>query len=69
MEKEKLLALKTSFDEISNTITDDETSVEFWRARDLMPLLGYTRWENFNNAIQRAKESCETSGINISDHF
>ena len=69
MEREKLLALKTSFDEISNTILDDETSVEYWRARDLMPLLGYTRWENFNNAIQRAMESCEASGINVSDHF
>ena len=69
MEKEKLVALKTSFDEISNTILDDETTVEYWRARDLMPLLGYTRWENFHNAIQRAMESCETSGINVSDHF
>ena len=69
MEKEKLVALKTSFDEISNTILDDETTVEYWRARDLMPLLGYTRWENFNNAIQRAMESCKTSGINVSDHF
>lgn len=69
MEKEKLVALKASFDEISNTIMDDETTVEYWRARDLMPLLGYTRWENFNNAIQRAMESCETSGINVSDHF
>lgn len=69
MEKEKLIALKASFDEISNTVQDDETTVEYWRARDLMPLLGYTRWENFNNAIQRAMESCETSGINVSDHF
>lgn len=69
MEKEKLVALKASFDEISNTILDDETAVEYWRARDLMPLLGYTRWENFNNAIQRAMESCETSGVNVSDHF
>ena len=69
MEKDKLIALKSSFDEIVNTILDDETTVEYWRARDLMPLLGYTRWENFNNAIQRAMESCETSGVNVSDHF
>ena len=69
MEKDKLIALKSSFDEIANTILDDETTVEYWRARDLMPLLGYSRWENFNNAIQRAMETCETSGINVSDHF
>ena len=69
MEKDKLIALKSSFDEIVNTILDDETTVEYWRARDLMPLLGYTRWENFNNTIQRAMESCKTSGISVSDHF
>ena len=69
MEKDKLIALKSSFDEIVNTILDDETTIEYWRARDLMPLLGYTRWENFYNVIRRAMESCETSGINVSDHF
>ena len=34
-----------------------------------MPLLGYERWENFDKAIGRAIESCETSGIEVSDHF
>ncbi len=31
--------------------------------------LGYVRWENFQTAIQRAMESCETSGHAASDHF
>lgn len=34
-----------------------------------MSLLGYERWENFDKVISRAMESCETSGIGISDHF
>ena len=34
-----------------------------------MPLLGYERWENFDKAISRAIESCETSDIEVSDHF
>lgn len=34
-----------------------------------MPLLGYERWENFEKAIKRSIESCETSGIALSDHF
>ena len=34
-----------------------------------MPLLGYERWENFDKTISRAMDSCETSGIEISDHF
>lgn len=48
---------------------DEEVNIEFWYARELMPLLGYERWENFEKAISRAMNSCETSGINISDHF
>ena len=34
-----------------------------------MPLLGYERWENFDKAISRAIDSCETSDIKVSDHF
>ena len=34
-----------------------------------MPLLGYERWENFYKAIVRAIESCETSSVEVSDHF
>src|SRR5688572_6602112 len=34
-----------------------------WRARDLMPRLGYARWENFREAIHRAWQSCEAAGI------
>jgi len=69
MEKTKIATLKQSFDEIVNTAMVDDATIEFWRARDLMPLLGYERWENFNNAVLRARESCETSGIEVSDHF
>ncbi|OGB89168.1 DNA damage-inducible protein D [candidate division WOR-1 bacterium RIFCSPHIGHO2_01_FULL_53_15] len=42
---------------------------EHWSARDLMLPLGYTRWENFEVAISRAKESCINSGQNVGDHF
>lgn len=42
---------------------------EFWMARDIMPHLGYDTWENFANAISRAKQSCETSGEEINNHF
>lgn len=50
--------------------SDDPTSnIEFGYARELMPLLGYEQWENFDKAASRAMESCETSGIEVSDHF
>ena len=69
MEKEKIITLKTSFDSIANIISSEDYTIEYWRARDLMQLLGYNRWENFNNAIQRAMDSCVTSGIEVTDHF
>jgi len=47
----------------------DAEGIEFWFARDLQIHLGYARWENFQTAIGRAMESCETSGHAASDHF
>jgi len=47
----------------------DADGIEFWFARDLQPLLGYARWENFQTAINRAIESCEATGNAASDHF
>ncbi len=43
--------------------------VEFWLARDLQQLLGYTEWRNFTAVITRAKTACEVSGHAVSDHF
>lgn len=47
----------------------DAEGIEFWFARDLQAPLGYSRWENFQSAIQRATESCEAGGHAASDHF
>lgn len=46
-----------------------ENGVEFWLARDLQHLLGYTKWDNFLNVISKAKTACEVSGHEIPDHF
>src|SRR3989344_7417972 len=40
-----------------------------WSARDLMPLLGYDKWENFTGVIGKAEVACKRSGYAISDHF
>jgi DNA-damage-inducible protein D len=54
------------FDAIQQTT---EEGGEYWSARDLSKLLGYTKWENFVYAITKAKEACEKSGQAVSDHF
>ena len=47
----------------------DENGVEFWYARELMPILQYSNWQNFEKIIEKAKKSCENSDINVLDHF
>lgn len=42
---------------------------EFWSARELAPVLDYTKWENFSKVINRAMLACKNSGFEIADHF
>lgn len=67
MDKKRIEQFKSRYDLIIHN--DPENNIEFWYARELMPLLGYERWENFENAVARAMESCKTSQIAVSDHF
>ena len=47
----------------------EHDGADAWRARDLMPRLGYERWENFREAIRRAWQSCESAGIDPDVNF
>jgi DNA-damage-inducible protein D len=48
----------------------DEQLGEYWSARELYKILGYTEWRNFNNVvIKRAMKACEENGRAVSDHF
>ena len=42
---------------------------DYWMARDLQPILGYTDWRNFQGVIEKAKTACEGSGVNSQYHF
>ncbi len=68
MNTELIQRMQSNFDALAQSMPDDE-SIEFWFARDLQEPLGYVRWENFITAIQRAIESCETTGYRAADHF
>lgn len=67
MDTKRIEQIKVQFDLVIQTT--EQGSVEYWFARDLMKLLGYERWENFEKTIKRAMESCESININICDHF
>ncbi len=67
MDKRKIEQIRKKYDLIIHI--NEDADVEFWYARELMSLLGYDRWENFDKAVCRAMESCKSSGIEVSDHF
>lgn len=48
---------------------ETENGIEYWLARDIQHLLGYSEWRNFQNTISKAKTACEVSEHTIEDHF
>lgn len=44
------------------------TGVDYWLAREICPILGYT-WEGFGNVIDRARKACDGVGIAEPNHF
>lgn len=67
MDKKRVQQIKEEFDMVVQTLENEQ--VEFWYARDLMKLLGYTEWRNFEKAILRAMESCKAGNNETSNHF
>ena len=60
--------IKMLFAKFEESVSEFE-GIECWRARELQVLLGYSKWENFEKVIQKAKESCCNAGEIIENHF
>ena len=65
MKKELIKQLFASFE----AIKQEQSGVEYWSARELQVLLGYSKWENFEKAIKRAMEATKNSGYDTNNHF
>ena len=65
MKQELIAELFQRFEEACYLYEENEC----WSARDLQEILGYTKWDNFKNAIEKAKLACENAGVPVSDHF
>lgn len=65
MKTEEIKQLFTQFE----AATSELEGVEWWSARELQKLLGYSKWERFENVIQKAKDACFNAGEAIDNHF
>lgn len=65
MKKELILELFEKFEAACYRIEDTEC----WSARELQTILGYAKWDNFVNAIGKAKNACEGAGEMLAHHF
>ncbi len=64
----KLELIKVYFEDFNSHVYEAD-GLEFWFARDLQLLLGYAKWENFLNVIEKAKDACKNSGGRVEDNF
>ena len=65
MEQELIVELFKRFEEACYIYK----GIECWSARELQAVLGYSKWDNFKNTIEKAKAACENAGVPVSDHF
>ncbi len=65
MKLERINQLNTLF----QNVTNEAEEIEFWYARDIQVLLGYSRWQNFEKVLEKAKIACKNSDSSVLDHF
>ncbi len=62
-------AIETLLIQFEKSARQDEEGNEYWFARELQGLLGYSRWDTFLDVIQKAKVACLAVGQAVEDHF
>ncbi|WP_394990710.1 DNA damage-inducible protein D [Emticicia sp.] len=60
--------IKQLFSQFEAAVAEIE-GIECWSARELQVLLGYSKWENFEKVIQKAKDACKNAGELTENHF
>ncbi|GHU27592.1 hypothetical protein FACS1894152_4420 [Bacilli bacterium] len=66
LEKKKITFFIEEMEKIKKI---NDNGVEYWSARDLQNMLGYSLWKRFEETIKKAMESCFSNKIVVSDHF
>lgn len=61
-----LVTLSPTFESIKKI---DEYGIEYWDARELMPILGYTKWQNSEVVVKKAMQACINTDQFVENHF
>src|SRR3546814_2142720 len=65
MKKELVTRLHKSFEDAVH----HQEGTEYWLARELQELLGYTTWRSFEQVVDKAKTACAKARVPVADHF
>lgn len=66
MDRQEIRKRKLTLDDCTHL---DDNGVEYWFAREIQEVFGYTQWRNFEEAMKRAMVSMDTSETPVQDHF
>jgi DNA-damage-inducible protein D len=67
MDRDIVVRLHASFEDMVRR--EGASGTEFWCARDLQLLLGYSQWRNFEAVVNKAITACQNAGHDPRDHF
>jgi DNA-damage-inducible protein D len=60
---------KNTMDRLKQAAKVTEDGIEYWLAREIMPILGYETWRRFEDTLERARAALVGNGVEPSQHF
>ena len=65
-EQQNIQPMQSDFEQIKKTDADGKN---YWTARELSNVMGYSTWQKFNRVLNKALQVAQSRGMNISEHF
>lgn len=65
-EQQNIQPMQSDFEQIKKTDADGKN---YWSARELSNVMGYSTWQKFNRMLNKALQVAQSRGMNISEHF